>query len=124
MGDLNDNPDSWLVQKILKAEADIRKLKEGTLFNPWMALYHRGIGSLANQDNWSLFDQILLTSPWLDKNKDGFKYYFANIYKPGFMIENRGRFKGYPMRTWDGNQYRGGFSDHFPTYLILIKEQK
>jgi hypothetical protein len=25
------------------------------------------------------------------------------------------------MRTWDGNVYRGGYSDHFPTYIILLK---
>jgi hypothetical protein len=39
------------------------------------------------------------------------------------MVENIGRYKGYPMRTWDGNIYRGGYSDHFPTFIILLKKQ-
>jgi hypothetical protein len=26
------------------------------------------------------------------------------------------------MRTWDGNSYRGGYSDHFPTYLVMLKK--
>jgi hypothetical protein len=25
------------------------------------------------------------------------------------------------MRTWDGNNYRGGFSDHFPSYIVVLK---
>jgi hypothetical protein len=37
------------------------------------------------------------------------------------MVENMGRYKGYPMRTWDGDMYRAGYSDHFPTYLVLLK---
>jgi hypothetical protein len=43
----------------------------------------------------------------------------AGIHRKPYMMENQGRFKGYPMRTWDGNRYRGGFSDHFPTYITL-----
>ncbi len=26
------------------------------------------------------------------------------------------------MRTWDGNTYRGGYSDHFPTFIVLLKK--
>ena len=51
------------------------------------------------------------------------KYHrYANT--TGLTEEEKGRFKGYPMRTWDGNNYRGGYSDHFPTYIILLKNLK
>jgi hypothetical protein len=43
------------------------------------------------------------------------------IFNREFMTENYGRYKGYPMRTWDGLTYRGGYSDHFPTYLVMLK---
>ncbi|MCX6206757.1 MAG: endonuclease/exonuclease/phosphatase [Bacteroidetes bacterium] len=121
MGDLNDNPDSYSVTKVLESNGDRNKLKPGELYNPWAKIYQQGYGSLANQDRWSLFDQILLSASWLPTEQTGFYFYGQEIFKRLYMIENRGRYKGYPMRTWDGNIYRGGYSDHFPTYIILIK---
>ncbi|HPV56255.1 MAG TPA: endonuclease/exonuclease/phosphatase family protein, partial [Tenuifilaceae bacterium] len=35
-----------------------------------------------------------------------------------------GQFAGYPFRTYVGNNFTGGYSDHFPVYLFLIKEKK
>lgn len=121
MGDLNDNPDSYSITKVLRANGNRFQLKSGELYNPWVDLFARGYGSLANQDRWSLFDQILISGAWLTKEQMGFYFYKQEIFQRLYMIENRGRYKGYPMRTWDGNIYRGGYSDHFPTYLILIK---
>jgi hypothetical protein len=122
MGDLNDNPDSYSVQHVLETNGNLHQLKKGELYNPWTEIYAKGFGSLANQDSWSLFDQILLSRSWLKMDQQGFYFYRQEIFKRWYMIENRGRYKGYPMRTWDGNNYRGGYSDHFPTYLILLKK--
>jgi hypothetical protein len=121
MGDLNDNPDSYSLTKVLEANGNRNLLKQGELFNPWTKIYQQGYGSLANQDNWSLFDQILLSAEWLNPDHVGFYFFRQEIFKKQYMIENRGRYKGYPMRTWDGNNYRGGYSDHFPTFIILLK---
>lgn len=121
MGDLNDNPDSYSVTKILEANGNRNTLKQGELYNPWTKIYQQGYGSLANQDSWSLFDQIILSAEWLNANQPGFYFFRQEIFKKLYMIENRGRYKGYPMRTWDGNNYRGGYSDHFPTFIILLK---
>jgi endonuclease/exonuclease/phosphatase family metal-dependent hydrolase len=122
MGDLNDDPVSPSVTKVLGAKGNTEQVKPGELFNPWIDLYKKGIGTLAYQDAWGLFDQIIINSAWLDKNQNGFFYYQPHIFNKAFMIENIGRYKGYPMRTWDGNVYRGGYSDHFPTYIILLKK--
>ena len=97
MGDLNDDPNNESVAKIINAKGKADDVRKGGMFNPWMDLYKKGIGTLAYQDAWGLF------------NKE-------------YMVENIGRYKGYPMRTWDGNRYRGGYSDHFPTYLIFLKK--
>lgn len=123
MGDLNDDPVSSAVTKVLNAKGKIESVKPGDLYNPWVDLYKKGIGTLAYDDAWGLFDQILISYPWLNKQQTGFFYYRQFIFSKSFMIENVGRFKGYPMRTWDGNNYRGGYSDHFPTYLVMSKKQ-
>jgi hypothetical protein len=121
MGDFNDNPDSYSITQVLKTTGERQELRKGMLYNPWAAIYKQGRGTLANQDVWSLFDQIIVSNTWLDKNQAGYYFKFAQIHQNGSMIESSGRYRGYPMRTWDGNNYRGGFSDHFPTYLVVLK---
>jgi hypothetical protein len=122
MGDLNDDPVSPSVAEVLKAKGKAKDVRAGGLFNPWMELYKNGIGTLAYQDNWNLFDQIIISYPWLGKEQQGFFFHKQFIFNKEFMMENTGRYKGYPMRTWDGNTYRGGYSDHFPTYLVMLKK--
>lgn len=122
MGDLNDDPVSPSLTKVLKTKDKIEDVKEGGLFNPWVDFYKNGYGTLAYQDAWGLFDQIVISNKWLDKKQDGFFYYKSYIFNREFMTENMGRYKGYPMRTWDGLLYRGGYSDHFPTYIVMVKK--
>jgi len=122
MGDLNDDPISPSIAKVLQAKGNVDEVKPGGLFNPWINMYKKGIGTLAYQDAWGLFDQIMISYAWLDKTQTGYFYYQPHIFNKEFMVENIGKYKGYPMRTWDGNTYRGGYSDHFPTYLVMLKK--
>jgi hypothetical protein len=124
MGDLNDDPVSPSVAKVLGAKGDISKVKPGNLYNPWIDYFKKGIGTLAYNDAWNLFDQIMVSYGFLDKNQPGFFFHSAKIFKREFMIQQSGRYKGYPKRTYDSNVYMSGYSDHFPTYIELLKEVK
>jgi predicted extracellular nuclease len=121
MGDLNDDPINESVAVILNAKGSVGQVRKSGLYNPWMELYKKGIGTLAYQDAWGLFDQIIISHAWLDKDQSGFFYYQPQVFNRSYLVENNGKWKGYPMRTWDGNTYRGGYSDHFPTYLVFLK---
>lgn len=121
MGDLNDDPVSPSITQILQAKGKIKDVKEKDLFNPWIEMYKQGVGTLAYQDAWGLFDQIIISDTWLPKQQSGFFYYKALTFNKEFLIENTGKYKGYPMRTWDGNTYRGGYSDHLPTFIVILK---
>jgi hypothetical protein len=121
MGDLNDDPISPSVAKVLGAKGKKEEVKTGGLYNPWVEFYKKGIGTLAYQDAWGLFDQIIISSGWLNKEQKGYHYYKAGIFNREFMVQKTGKYKGYPMRTYDGNRYVGGYSDHFPTYIIFVK---
>ncbi len=72
----------------------------------------------AYRDCWNLFDQILLSRNW-GLTRSYLNHYKPIIYKNSDMIETQGKYAGYPKRTWNGNQFRGGFSDHFPVALIF-----
>jgi hypothetical protein len=83
--------------------------------------YRRGIGSNAYRDNWSLFDQLIISEGLLIDDK-GYHYFKANVFNKRFLIQRSGRYKDYPFRTFSGNTYQGGYSDHFPVYMYLIKK--
>jgi hypothetical protein len=122
MGDLNDDPLSPSVVKVLNASSDIPKLKKDQLYNPWTDYYKKGIGTLAYNDAWNLFDQIIISQPFLKKDQDGFFFQKAVIFNKPFLVQKSGRYKGYPFRTYDFDNYVNGYSDHFPVYVVLLKK--
>lgn len=121
MGDLNDDPVNESVTRVLNASSNRNKLSPGKLFNPWMKLYKDGIGSLAYNDAWNLFDQIIISPALLDTTQHQFHFKDALIFNREFLITKTGRYKGYPKRSYSFSNYIGGYSDHFPTYIILEK---
>jgi hypothetical protein len=121
MGDLNDDPVSPSVTDVLGAKGKIEDVGPTDLYNPWMQFYKKGIGTLAYQDSWGLFDQIILSGSWLNKSQKGFYYQKATLFNEGFLIQKTGKFRGYPKRTWDGPTFNYGYSDHFPVYITLFK---
>ena len=124
MGDLNDDPTSSSVKDFLKAGENTSNVDGNDLFNCMMGLYKKGIGTLAYRDNWNLFDQFVLTPSLItDKNDfSSFKYFSSIIYNKQFLKNQEGNFAGYPYRTYVGSTFMGGYSDHFPVYIFLVKE--
>ena len=121
MGDFNDDPNSDSFKKILKTKGKRLKTEERFLFNPMEKLYRMGTGSLAYRDKWNLFDQFYFTSNLLSENNQKYNFWQVAVYKPNYLISKKGRYKGYPFRTYAGGSYTGGYSDHFPVYMYLIK---
>lgn len=124
MGDLNDNPNNESVKEIMKAKGDSSKLNPGDFYNPMYSMYKKGIGSNAWRDTWSLFDQTLLSQGLLGKDFSTLTFYKALIFNKGFLLQKDGRYKGYPYRSFASGNWMGGYSDHFPVYVVLVKEKK
>ena len=121
MGDFNDDPNNSSFKKVLKTKGKRRNLDSMDLFNPMEKLYKKGAGSLAYRDKWNLFDQFFMTSNLTQKDQ-GYFLWQVGIYAPGYLRTSHGKYSGYPFRTYAGTTYQGGYSDHFPVYLYLIKE--
>jgi len=124
MGDLNDNPNNKSVRGVLKAKANRKSVGLKGIYNPFENMFIKnGFGTTAYRDSWSLFDQILVTTPLVKKDDySSFKLYRAGIYNKLFLVESRGRWKGYPKRSFSDGGFSNGFSDHFPVYVYLIRE--
>ena len=124
MGDLNDDPTNASLTEHLKAKSEEIETKPGDLFDPMYKMFKTdGIGSLAYRDNWNLFDQIIVSQPLLIEDKSSYRFLKAKVFNKNYLVQKDGAFAGYPFRTYVGNNYQGGYSDHFPVYVILVKEK-
>ena len=119
MGDLNDDPINASVTEVLAAKGKPGEVRTYNMYNPWMAFYKQGNGTMAYQDSWSLFDQILMSSGFLRKISGGLQFEEAEIFNRSFMIEKFGTYKGYPKRSYSNGVWNDGYSDHFPTLLYF-----
>ena len=124
MGDLNDDPTNPSVKNVLKAKRKRKKVDFKGLYNPFEKFYRDGLGTTAYRDNWSLFDQIIVSKTLLEKDYTSSRYYQAGIFNKNYLITPKGKYKGYPFRSWNDSGFSNGFSDHFPVYIYLIKEVK
>lgn len=122
MGDMNDDPTNESIIKHLQAKGKQNELKEGELFNPMYQLQKDGFGTLAYRDTWNLFDMVIVSQGLLGEDKSDYKFQKAVVFNKNFLKQKEGNYAGYPNRTFGGKKYLGGYSDHFPVYVILKKE--
>ncbi|MGB3342744.1 MAG: endonuclease/exonuclease/phosphatase family protein [Aequorivita sp.] len=122
MGDFNDDPTSPSIKKTLKTKSKRKNLNLKDLYNPMEAMYKKGMGTLAYQDSWNLFDQIIVSTELTKKDFSSYRFYKAGIFNKNYLQTASGRYKGYPFRSY-ATGFTGGFSDHFPVFIYLIKEK-
>ena len=122
LGDFNDDPtDKSLVQGL--GARSYKRLDTMGFFSPMIRLFKKGYNTLAYRDQIHVFDQILLSSNFIDsKTEDGFKFHRAGVYNPSRLYVREGKYKGYPNRSFQNGRYAGGYSDHFPVYVELTKK--
>jgi len=112
MGDFNDDPHS----------KSIKRLVDGyDLYNPMETLRSFTRGSVKHRRQWFIFDQILISTNFFKSSGSEFEFFKANIFDEAFLKIFKGAFKGSPYRTYVGPKYKGGYSDHFPVYVVLKK---
>ena len=130
MGDMNDDPQDKSMAESLGAR---RKMKDvpnepGGLWNPWWDVLASGTGTLQYDGKWNLFDQIIVSNALLDrdgkKNYETLKLWNYQIFRRDYLFQKEGRYKGNTLRTHAGGAWLNGYSDHLPTVVYLIKEQK
>lgn len=122
MGDLNDDPYNIPIKETLRARKDPEDVKSGDMFNPMWRILDKGIGSLGYRGEWNLFDQHILTPAFLGSDRSSYKYWKAEVFNRDFLVQQEGPYKGYPWRSFSGDTFIEGYSDHFPTLVYLVKE--
>ena len=110
MGDFNDGPASESLQALMSSDR---------LYNPMEALRSPSRGSVSYRRSWNLFDQILISHNFLNHKAGTHSFCSADIFDKSFLMESKGRYKGKPFRTFVGEKYNGGYSDHLPVFVQL-----
>ncbi|MFD2825653.1 hypothetical protein ACFSYG_04170 [Leeuwenhoekiella polynyae] len=109
-------------KKVMGTKNKSKNLGINELYNFMDEFFKKGLGTLAYRDSWNLFGQILLSAAWLKKDYDSFQYYKAGIFNKRFLQTPSGAYKDYPFRSFANGSYTGGYSDHFPVYVCLIRK--
>lgn len=128
MGDMNDDATDRSIVEVIGAKSDMKDLQTGDYYNPYIDILRAGIGTLAYRDQWNLFDNIIVSENLATGSEGQLKLqrapkskYYGNIFRAPYLFQKEGQFKGYPLRTFVGNNFQGGFSDHFPVFIYIGK---
>ena len=128
MGDMNDDPFNDSMAVWLHGRETIEEMKPDDFFNPYLRMLKDGYGTLCYQGVWSIFDQELVNYNLAKAPQGGLKIipivkgkYYGRVFKKPFMTTQKGQYKGYPFRTFSNGAFINGYSDHYPTYIIVSK---
>ncbi len=122
MGDYNDYPDSKSVINYLRASGDMKDLRDGEFYNPMYDLHKKGYGTNYYRDAPGVLDQMILTPALVPTGYDTYQFKNAKVHNKEFLKQHGGKYNGYPFRTFGSGVWMGGYSDHFPVYVILLKK--
>ena len=126
MGDMNDNPSDDSMVKYMRGKERIADVHDDDFFSPFLSMLKAGYGSLAYQGEWNIYDIIVVNSNLVRPRKGTLgiipivkgKFYGRIFHKP-FMTHQEGPYKGTPLRTSSGGAFINGYSDHYPTYIVV-----
>ena len=122
MGDFNDYPTNKSITKYLKTTGDMKNVKDGYYFNPMYELHKKGYGTNYFNDVPGVLDQTIMTPALLPTDYSTYQFKAAKVHNKEFLKQHGGRYNGFPFRTFGSGVWMGGYSDHFPVYLILLKK--
>tara|TARA_B100001142_G_scaffold224408_1_gene222533 strand:+ start:3699 stop:4688 length:990 start_codon:yes stop_codon:yes gene_type:complete len=105
LGDFNDYPSDESISELLLNNQFINLMSSDLV---------SGEGSYNYKGNWDWLDQIILSKNFKAQNV---KLLSAGAFKKGFMLYTNKNGGMYPNRSFGGNTWYGGFSDHLPIYF-------
>jgi|TARA_B110000902_G_scaffold29614_1_gene32009 predicted extracellular nuclease len=119
MGDFNDEPSNKSITEILHVSCDYNQVDNDQLYNAFCTFENQEKGSYRYRNSWDMLDQIMLSKSIIT---DTLGLHFipnsAGIKAEQWMIQT-GKYQGFPLRTFGGNNYLNGYSDHFPVFIEL-----
>ena len=125
MGDFNDEPTNMSLHSILQANNKQKNANPRELYNLMYNNHNlNNIGSYSYKGNWNMLDQIIVSQKVInDKKNYHCDYLSGNIYQDEWMMYDNPKVGMLtPNKTYGGDMYFGGVSDHLPVFVVLKKK--
>jgi predicted extracellular nuclease len=123
MGDFNDEPTNRSISGILQAGGKRKNISIGDLYNLHYDIHNEeNAGSYNYQGNWNMLDQIIVSYNLINR-KGVYSSTFngGKIFNQDFLFYETKDGMRIPDRSYGGNEYFGGTSDHLPVYVVFMK---
>ena len=128
MGDMNDNPTDVSMTEYLHGKEFSDDLDDEDFFNPFLSMIKAGYSSLYYRGAGNIFDIVMVNKALADAEDDTFeiqpilkKKFYGRIFSKPYMTNQSGQYKGTPFRTFSNGAFVNGYSDHYPTYIVIKK---
>lgn len=117
MGDMNDEPANKSLTEILGAK---EPGSGAPLVNLMYPDDNAGKGTYFFSGNWNMLDNLVVSEAVLKGKGVRVEGGKGNIYNSDWMIFKNKNGDKTPNRSYVGNKYVGGVSDHFPVYFKMM----
>ena len=128
MGDMNDNPTDESMAVYLRGREKLEEMVPGDYFSPFLSMLKAGFSSLYYRGENNIYDCILVSYDLAHAPAGTFQIqpivkgkFYGRIFTKPFMTNQSGQYKGTPFRTFSNGAFVGGYSDHYPTYIVIKK---
>ena len=125
MGDFNDEPTNMSLHSILQANNKQKNANTRELYNLMYNNHNlNNIGTYSYKGNWNMLDQIIVSQKVInDKKNYHCNFTSGTIYQDKWMMYDNPKVgKLTPNKTYGGDMYFGGVSDHLPVFVVLMKD--
>lgn len=126
LGDFNDEPGSKSISKVLGASCKVGEKDDEKLVDVMCQPYLEGKGSFSYKGRWLMLDNVILSKNLiLDKNHLHLEESSGEVFAPSWLLKDNDKAGGpVPWKTYAGEKYLGGYSDHLPVFVELVKSKK
>ena len=130
MGDMNDNPTDDSMALYMHGREKPEQVGPEDFFSPFVSMLKAGYSSLYYRGENNIYDILVVNERLLNAPKGTLKIqpivrnkYYARIFQQPFMTQQEGQYAGQPLRTFSNGAFVGGYSDHYPTYIIVSNKK-
>jgi predicted extracellular nuclease len=113
MGDFNDHPNDKSMMEALGANGTVG----APMINLMAKKHAAGEGSYWYKGSWGALDQFIVSSAWTSMKGWSCTDADARIIKEPKLLFTDGNGVARPSRTYAGDDYKSGYSDHLPVVV-------
>jgi len=120
MGDFNDEPTNKSLTKVLGAKNPAAGNKNADLYNLLYPKDKQGKGTYNYQSEWFMLDNLIVSSACLNGEGYTISHNDVRIFNsPWVLYDHPKAGMEVPNRTYGGDNYFGGISDHLAIYGVF-----